>query len=190
VNQDETSSGVAAVTVDLSRVRARDPESLGLFFDRYFDSVHALAARMMGRRELAEDVAQEVFYRILRSIEQLDPARDPRPWIMAITANVCREVWRSRGYRSARVTDPIETHAAALTSSAVTDERRRERQTRVQESLLQLDPDSRLVILLHDYHGFDHAEIAETVGISHAAARKRYSRAIAILAPLLEGLWP
>ena len=69
--------------------------------------------------------------------------------------------------------------------ASLASKRRRERQTRVQESLLQLDPDSRLVILLHDYHGFDHAEIAETVGISHASARKRYSRAIAILAPLL-----
>ena len=75
----------------LERVRARDPEALGEFYERYVDRVFGLAWRMLGERTLAEDATSDVFYKVHRAADRLDPTRDPVPWLVTITANVCRD---------------------------------------------------------------------------------------------------
>src|SRR6185503_12651677 len=51
----------------LERVRARDPEALGQFYERYVDLVFGLAWRMLGERVLAEDEASDVFLKVHRA---------------------------------------------------------------------------------------------------------------------------
>ena len=80
---------------ELERVRARDPEALAAFFERYVDRVFGLVYRLLGDRTLAEDMTQDVFLKVHRAAHQLDPRRDPRPWIMTIAHNACRDLWRS-----------------------------------------------------------------------------------------------
>ena len=163
-----------------------------MFYDRYMDLVYGLATRMLGNRTLAEDAASEVFLKVHRAADRLDPARDPAPWLVTITTNVCRDLWRSAAYRvsqrAADVHDPMV--AASLSSGRDEPEQnavRSERERVVQEALLKLPAPLRESIVLHDYSGLDHRQVADTLHIAHDAARKRYSRALAALASLLEG---
>ena len=64
---------------------------------------------------------------------------------------------------------------------------RAERERIVQEALLELPDAAREVIVLHDYEGIAHDRIAEMLGASHAAIRKRYSRALKALGEILQG---
>jgi len=177
----------------LERVRDRDPEALGLLFERYFDAVYALVYRLLGERSAAEDAASEVFLKVYRAAHQLDPGRDPAPWLMTIATNVCRDLWRSGAYRmSRRVASGLDEPAieAKLTTGANEPERdllTGERERLVHEALQQLPPQLRTAVLLHDWQGLNHQEIAEALGLEPAAARKRYSRALSALAKLLEG---
>src|SRR5436309_750105 len=84
---------------ELERVRARDPEALESFFERYFDRVYGLVFRLLGDRTLAEDMTQEVFLKVHRAAHQLDPGRDPAPWLMTIAHNACRDLWRSNAWK-------------------------------------------------------------------------------------------
>jgi RNA polymerase sigma-70 factor (ECF subfamily) len=175
----------------LERVRAREPEALGIFYDRYMDLVFGLASRLLGNRTLAEDATSEVFLKVHRAADRLDAARDPAPWLVTITTNVCRDLWRSAAYRVSRraadVHDPLT--AASLASGRDGPEQdavRSERERLVQQALLELSAPLRESIVLHDYQGMDHREVADTLHIAHDAARKRYSRALAALARLLE----
>ena len=61
-----------------------------------------------------------------------------------------------------------------------------ERERLVQQALRRLPEPLRVAIVLHDYQGMGHEEIAALTGIHHAAARKRYSRALSALARLLK----
>jgi RNA polymerase sigma-70 factor (ECF subfamily) len=176
----------------LERVRLREPEALGAFYDRYLDLVFGLAWRLLGDRTRAEDAASEVFLKVHRAADRLDPARDPAPWLTTITTNVCRDLWRSGAYRMSRraadVDDPIQ--AASLTTGRndpEADSISRERERIVQEALAELPEPLRIAIVLHDYQGLDHRQVAEVMHIAHDAARKRYSRAIAVLATALKG---
>ncbi|MEO5619186.1 MAG: sigma-70 family RNA polymerase sigma factor [Candidatus Eisenbacteria bacterium] len=168
----------------LERVRTRDPEALGAFYDRYVDRVFGLALRLLGDRTAAEDITSEVFLKVHRSAAQLDASRDPAPWLAAIATNACRDLWRSGAHRLNRRSDSIEDTAGLaerLTRGEDEPERdalARERERLVQEAITELPEPLRVAVVLHDYEGLDHLEVAKLTGIEHAAARKRYSRAL------------
>ena len=174
----------------LDHVRSRDPDAMAQFFEHYFDRIFGLVHRLLGDRHLAEDVTQDVFLKAHRRIDRLDPARDPAPWLYAIATNACRDVWRSGAWRMARASTPAEEPAisSGLHDPGDSPEEaalRAEREQLVQVAITTLPGPLRLAVLLHDFEGLDHREVAGITGVSHLTARKRYSRALRMLAELL-----
>jgi RNA polymerase sigma-70 factor (ECF subfamily) len=176
----------------LDRVRAREPEALAAFFERYFDPIFGLVYRLLGDRTEAEDLTQEIFLKVHRAAHQLDAARDPGPWLTSIAYNACRDLWRSGAYRMGRRSSSIDVDlslASALTRGTNDPEHdllASERRQRVQEAIARLPEPLRVAVVLHEYQGMRHQEIAELTGVHHAAARKRYSRALAALGKMLQ----
>src|SRR5689334_17063698 len=68
---------------------------------RFQGPVFGLCYRMLGRREDAEDAAQETFIRVLRSLARWDQGRDFEPWLLAIAGNRCRTALATRRRRPA-----------------------------------------------------------------------------------------
>lgn len=176
----------------LTGVTRREPDALREFFEHYLDTVHSLAFRLVGE-SLAEDVTQDVFFKVHRAAHRLDPERDPRYWLNAITYNTCREIWRSGAHkleaRTVSIQDKPEV-GARLRESGRDPEMEYEvssREASVQAAIESLPEPLRAAIVLHDYQGLGHEAVAEMTGISHVAARKRYSRALAELAKKLRG---
>jgi len=172
-----------------------DSEALGTLFEACFDDLYGLAFRMLGNRTAAEDAMQEVFLKLHRGAGSLDPARDPRPWLRTITANHCRDHYRSFGARVTRHSTPVDEGDEGLQlpdggpapdSGTLADEKA----ILVQQALGELTAQDREVVVLRDYEGLDHGTIAEMLGASSAAVRKRYSRALSRLGELLQDVWP
>ena len=183
----------------LAGARRGDPAALGELFEACFDDIYGLALRMLGDVAQAEDVTQEVFLRLHRAAGTLDPARDPRPWLRTLTANLCRDHWRSFGAKVARQSvavdaDPDEERPSVqLANGGPSPEERAvagQRAADVQAAIDRLPDQLREVVVLRDYEGLPHEEIAEIVGASPAAVRKRYSRALSALGELLKDVWP
>lgn len=166
------------------RVRDRDPAALGVFYDHYFDRLWAVVCRFLADPVLAEECVQEVFLRVWRAADRLDPTRDPGPWVFTIAYNVCRDVWRSSGHRLRRSSRPLGRHDEETLSTPGDPESDflvRERARKLNEAMLRLPDSLRAIVLLHDVEGLAHSEIAAVVGLRHDAVRKRYSRALAVL---------
>ncbi len=180
----------------LEGVRKGERGALADFFDTYFDLIHSLAYRLLGNREAAQDATQEVFLRVQRGAASLDTGRDPRPWLRTITANICRDQWRSFETKVARrsvVADDPDTPGPVLvadTPQADAGLLEDEKKAHVQRAIMQLPEDLREIVVLRDYEGLEHQAIAEIVNASHAAVRKRYSRALTRLGELLKDEWP
>ena len=108
-----------AGAIDLEGVRRRDPEALAALFERHVDRVYGFVYRLLGDQMLAEDMTQEVYLKVHRAAHQLDPARDPGPWLMPIAHNACRDLWRSNAWkltRRAASLDGDSPLAASLTA--------------------------------------------------------------------------
>jgi RNA polymerase sigma factor (sigma-70 family) len=71
------------------------------FYEVFFDRVYGYVRRMLNEDHLAEDVTQDVFMHIQRSIHTYDPSRDPGPWVFTIATNKVRDFWRTRRHKEA-----------------------------------------------------------------------------------------
>jgi RNA polymerase sigma-70 factor (ECF subfamily) len=177
-------------------VRFRDPIALGAFFDHFFGPLYGLAFRLTGERTAAEDLVQDVFLRVYLAIDRLDPDRDPAPWLITVTYNAFRDRWRSWEGRRARKSRSIEESgylSEVLPAPGPDPEQAAllaEREKLVQGAITELPVELRAVVVMRDYLGLGHEEIAEITQVSHGAIRKRYSRALKMLAKKLRGVLP
>jgi RNA polymerase sigma-70 factor (ECF subfamily) len=131
-----------------------------------------LAYSMLGDRWEAEDTAQEAITRAWRKLHQLRPGMPVRPWFLAIVVNQCRNVRRTRWFKTIRLADIFRTHPEADVEKLD-----------LERALERLPAIDRQAIFLHFYLDMPVDEVADTLGISNSAARARIYRACHRLRP-------
>ena len=80
----------------VERCLAGSQQAMLELVERYRGRVFGLCYRMLQQRQDAEDVAQETFIRVLRSLSRWDPSRAFEPWLTTIAANRCRTALATR----------------------------------------------------------------------------------------------
>lgn len=137
--------------------------------------------RMLGSREVAEDVSQEAFLRLWkRAPADLAPAQQAA-WLQRTATNLALDELRRRRLRDHQHLED-ESVAALATDGAEA--------LAVREALNRLSAHERLLVLLRFQAGLTHGEIGETLAITPEAARKRVSRARRVFADAYLGLIP
>src|SRR5947208_2713755 len=122
--------------------------------ERFQSEVYGLCVRMLHHRQDAEDVTQEVFLRVFRSLRRWDAARPLRPWIMGIAINRCRTWMAQRARR------PEAIHYLQDIAPATPADDSAELVREIQDGLRQLRPEYRTVFVLFHEHGQPYDEIA------------------------------
>jgi RNA polymerase sigma-70 factor (ECF subfamily) len=171
----------------LRRAQRGEPAACRALVERYQRPVFALLHRMMGaaRRDRVEDLAQETFLSVFRSLGGFAPLGPARlsTWILTIATR--------RAVDELRRTEPeIELGPVALASPARADDRARRRALaeRVEAAVSDLAPDFRAAFLLREMHGLEYAEIARALAIDIGTVKSRLSRALAALRSALADL--
>ncbi len=166
---------------------------------RHQQEVYAVALRMLGRADEAEEVAQEAFVRAYQAIRTFRQDAKLSTWLVAITMNLCRNRrrWWARRRRMivASLDDPVGTGETTLGETVPdplpTPERaaeRREIQERVTSGLNQLDEASRAVVVLRDIQGYSYEEIAAILRLPVGTVKSRINRARVQLRAMLDGM--
>lgn len=134
-----------------------DPRAIRTLVEQFTDMVFGLCVRLLGHRHDAEDVTQEVFLRIFRSLRRWDAARPLKPWILGITVNRCR-TWMSQRARRPELVEYLhETAAAAPADDS------RELTREIESALAQLRPEYRLAFVLYHEQAQPYEAIAEVL---------------------------
>lgn len=168
-------------------------------FDTLYGSFHPrilrYLARLIGPDE-AEDVAQEVFVKISRSVDEFRNQSQLSTWIYRIATNAAIDRMRSVEYRAARKTSPIEgacesgsADLVTIASADVSTEHQaiqREMSRCVQGLMNRLPESYRTVLILSDMEGLKDREIAEVLDVTIEAAKVRLHRARAKLRKSLD----
>lgn len=81
----------------VNRCLSGDPAAARELVERFQSDVLAVCRRLLSHQHDAEDVAQEVFLRVFRSLARWDSARPLRPWVLGIAVNRCRTAIGKRG---------------------------------------------------------------------------------------------
>lgn len=175
---------------------ARRPDALEAFFEAFFGRVHGYVRRMVADEHLAEDLTQDIFMSIHRALPSYDPARALRPWVFTIATNRLRDLWQSRafqeGRRQASLDDEDDPAPTPATDGAVPPDvlAAGELGQAVEAAVERLPESLRVPFWLRWHEELSFAQIAEQIGGTEVAMRKRYSRALAELRRALAGWLP
>ena len=135
-----------------------DTSAVRELIDRFQTEVYALCVRLLRHRHDAEDVAQEVFLRVVRSLHRWDGARPLRPWILGITVNRCRTAMAKRVKRP-----PTADYLAEMPDKEP-PAGDGELAAAIAECVADLRAEYREVFVLFHETGRSYEEIAEIVG--------------------------
>jgi RNA polymerase sigma-70 factor (ECF subfamily) len=135
-------------------------------FRRHWRSVWQAAYAVTGRRELANDAAQEAFVRAISSLDTFDANRPLRPWVTKIAVNAAIDELRREG----RLTLTDEPEPTPVEPA--------ERQDDVLEAVARLSSDRRVVLALHYWLDYSTPEISELLDLPLGTVASRLSRAL------------
>ena len=166
---------------------------------RYQKRVFNMAYRMLGNREEARDLAQEVFVSVFESIKDLREEIKFEAWLTQIILNHCRNRWkylkRRQYFKTDSLDDPIKTEEGDMprpiydtSDNPETLCEKKMIQQFVQKGLLQLKEEQKELLVLRDLQGFSYEEIAKLFHLPEGTIKSKIHRARMDLKRILERL--
>ena len=145
---------------------------------RYRRKVFGIAYRFTGKYEEAEDLTQEIFFRVFRALDRFDLDADFATWLYSVGRNHCVDHYRSgRRERETRIDREVDLDEAV---SGRFDPHRsleqRDNKRLLSRALQSLPSKLREVVVLRDIHGLSYQEIVERLGLPEGTVKSRISR--------------
>jgi len=176
----------------------KEPEAFDVLVDTYSARLHGFLYRLTGSREDAEDLVQDVFVRVVRTIGSYEHRDRFEPWLFRIATNLARD--RVRRIRRAPETAsldgagegdggdetgrrPVSDPAGRLPEQRL---QRAENADRLQQAIQRLPEGERVVILLRHYAQMSFARIAEAMDVPLGTALARAHRGLGKLRTWME----
>jgi RNA polymerase sigma-70 factor, ECF subfamily len=169
----------------VERLRAGDSEAFGTLVQRHMRRAFAIAYRLLGHREDAEDLVQDAFMTVLEKIDTFEAGREFAPWFNRIVVNRGLNARKARSIRRTELI-PESTQANSPSPSGLAE--RSELREQIHAALEKLPERQRVIVKLFELEGFSGAEIANMLEISPGTVRWHLHEARRALRATLEPL--
>lgn len=172
----------------IERSLAGDQDAFEALVRRHSPRVFSIIGSFFRRRDVVEDIAQEVFIKLYFSLGSYTLGRSFEAWVAKITVNACYDHLRAQRRQSEHFLQgapdserddewfELQMLETALDRHA-SEERRREAADIAERLLAKLSPEDRLVLVLMDRDGFSVKEISEMLGWGQSKVKVRAFRA-------------
>jgi RNA polymerase sigma-70 factor (ECF subfamily) len=186
----ETSGQLALRDPDIRlmlRVRDDDPVAFAELVELYQHRLVTVMHHLVGNKEEAEDLAQEVFLRVYRTRKKYRPRAKFSTWLFTIANNLALNALRSR---QRKPVIPLDVRDSGPLGPRPAEQLVRDRQHQpgerlqqqelaavVQQALEQLNERQRAAVVLNKFEDMNYAEIAEVMGLTTKAVKSLLSRA-------------
>jgi RNA polymerase sigma-70 factor (ECF subfamily) len=182
----------------IARLASRDERAFNELVMLYQERVFRILLRMLGRRDEAEDMAQEVFVQVFKAVGTFRGDSKLSTWIYRIAVNLCKNRVKYLKRRRSEVQDEYEalaersplTAGGGVTSGDIArpDQMVEGLQLErvVQECIVELEPDFREVLILRDVEDLSYEELCEVTGLPDGTVKSRLHRARGMLKQAVE----
>jgi len=170
----------------IRRIRRGDHAAFRGLVGHYQNPIYALCFRMLGSREEAEDVAQEVFLSIHRSLHAWRGESRFYTWLYRVATNHCKNRIKYLSVRNFHRAEDLEStaysqHLAANPTAGSTNPEQVVAGQRLEVIILRelanLEPEHRVLIILRDFQGLAYQDIIEITGLQEGTLKSRLHRA-------------
>src|SRR5262245_40789852 len=146
---------------------------------QYWRKVFNVAYKFVGKHDEAEDLTQDIFLKIFKSLDTFDRRANFQTWLISVSRNLCIDHYRS--VRKERETIDRDVDASALTpaSPEVSPIAALEQQDRVallRQALAALPDTLRTAVLMRDIQELSYQEIADTLRLPEGTVKSRINR--------------
>ena len=160
--------------------------------------IYGICYRFTGSQTDAEDLTQDVFVKLYRSLSSFDPSKGAfQTWIVTLTRNLLVDHFRRT--RQDRATDSLDVTVSGESDGPTRAEQIPDRHTgqfeavaqvemrgKIQAALKQISPELREAVILRDLQDLDYKEIAQVLRVPEGTVKSRISRGRAELARILQ----
>ena len=182
----------------IRRTLSGDHDAFELLVRRFSPRVFNIIGSFFRRRDMIEDIAQEVFTKAFFSLASFTLGRSFEAWVAKIAVNACYDQLRAMRRRSENQTpqyaaeqedDWLELQMLqAARERHASAERQREAADTAERLLTKLDPEDRVVLVLMDRDGYSVSEISEMTGWGQSKVKVRAFRARRVLRAAMKRL--
>jgi len=176
------------------RFKDGDRDAYSEIVRRYQDRVFTLCMRWLHDRQVAEEVAQDVFLALYRSLERFRGDAQLSTWIYRVVINHCknrrlyrqrRKIDRHEPLEGTRDDDGPKRQIAADQPGTDASIHRSDAERLIHEALERLDDEQRRIIVLRDIEDLSYEEISEILDLPRGTVKSRLHRARGQLATML-----
>ena len=160
------------------QVRAGDVEKLSLLFERHHARLYGFCLGLLGNREAARDLVQEVFFRVLRYRESYRPEAPFAPWLYRLARNAGIDHLRKSGRERPSDLDLERADPAPLQSDELA---RQDELVTLRAALQRMPEEKRELLLLARSGSLSYEQIADLQGCTVGALKVRVHRALQLL---------
>ena len=146
---------------------------------QYWRKVFNVAYKFVGKHDQAEDLTQDIFLKIFKSLDTFDRRANFQTWLISISRNLCIDHYRSvRKEREVvnRDVDPADLTPSAPERSAQAELEQRDRVHLLRKALDKLPPSLRTAVMLRDIQELSYHEIAERLALPEGTVKSRINR--------------
>ena len=171
----------------VERLRRGDPVAFDDVYAAFNTRLFTFLVRLSRRRDVAEDLLEETWLRLVKHAHRLGPDTRLGPWLFTVARNLHISYRRSRMLEDSATASliglwPFSPERSSPFEAAAASELER----RIERALAALPATSREVLLLVGVAGLDHSDAADICGITPEALRQRLHRAREALSKMLE----
>ena len=160
----------------LAAFRRRESSGVRALYRKYGRLVYAVAYRVLGRHDLAEEAVQQTFVRAWQAADRIDVDRDPSAWLATIAKRTAIDIYRREARRPADALSDVPVHDRALVSLPP-DVDALDAVWQVRRAIDALQPDEAIIVRLQYLGGMTQTEIADELGIALGTVKSRSHRA-------------
>lgn len=166
---------------------ASKEERLEWLMEEYGNNIIRLAFTYVKQKQLAEDIAQDVFIKCYEKLDDFRGESTYKTWLYRITVNKCKDQLKSWSYKNVLFTEFFSSKIKQTDHSAESELLVVEENRQVAEKVISLPIKLREVIILHYYEGLKIDEISQLIHVNTNTVKSRMHRARMILKNKMEG---
>jgi RNA polymerase sigma factor (sigma-70 family) len=166
------------------KVKTGDLDRMGLLFERHYKPLFGFLYRMSSDKENSEDMAQNVFLRMLKYRHTYKGDGEFKTWMYHLARNVLNDFHKSQSKRS---DSEIKDNLLSEDTTQVNIEKNEQVQL-LNTALSKLGDEHREILILNRYQELDYKEIAVILNISEANVRVKIHRAMTQLKSMFHKL--
>lgn len=171
----------------IKKIKKGDKEAMEKLVKKHYNFIFAYVFRKINDYHLAYDLTQEVFIKMLTSLDNYRRKNRFKNWLITIAVNHCRDYFRSRAFKERGKEQKLYINIEEESKGPWDLVQEKETGRQIQSALQKLPDFQKEAIILRYYHDFKIREIADITNSNESTVKSRLRQGTLKLAQILNG---